>query len=187
MTTNNGTEPEICPNCRRPIPDHRPWCSTYVTRAEPPKVGDVYDDPVFGPTPLISVYLRQEAISDGVLVDCTEGVFDKLNRNAGLIFDVVMTRAVFERYVEVPHAAQGMQDVNGRYWDLISMYHRAAQKSPNSHELLFEFLSVPNGSGMWENERPGSAPNHHLVQLKVISGPSDQGEPCLTFMLPSED
>lgn len=187
MTTTTIPPQEICKNCRRPVDHHRPWCGEFVTRAEPPKEGDIIDHPVFGSTPLISVYLRQEAIQDGVLVDCTEGDFDELNRNAGVIFDVAMTRAVFERYIEVPESAQAVQDIKGRYWDILIKYREAALKAGDAHELQLEFLSMPNGTDMLDNERDSGFPGHHMVQLKVLSGEGDRGEPILTFMLPSED
>jgi hypothetical protein len=66
---------EICPNCRRPINKHRPWCATFQTQPEPPKEGDMVDS-ILGPTKLISVYLREDAIRDGVLVDLTVDPFD---------------------------------------------------------------------------------------------------------------
>lgn len=187
MPTTTIPQQEVCPNCRRTVDQHRPWCSEFVTRAEPPKEGDIVDHPVLGPTPLISVYLRQDAIQDGVLVDCTQGEFDELNRNAGVIFDIAMTRAVFERYVEVPESAQGLQDINGRYWDILMKYREAALKAGDLHELPVEFVCIPNGTGMLDNERASDFPGHHLVQLKVLSGEGDRGEPILTFMLPTED
>ena len=117
MPTENSVE--ICSNCSRPVNKHRPWCATYKVESEAPKAGDVIDHPVFGPTKLISVYTRREAIADGVLVDCTEDFFDELNRGADVIFDIAMTRAVFERYIEVPEAFASSQDMRGRYWDFI--------------------------------------------------------------------
>jgi hypothetical protein len=187
MTTSSNPETHICPNCRRPSTKHRPWCATYQTEPEPPKEGDIVDHPLMGPTKLLSVYLRQEAIDDGVLVDCTQDSFDDLNRNAGIIFDVAMTRTVFERYVEVPKEFEGSQDIKGRYWDIITMFRRAARKNPDCEEFLFEFVCTPNGTGLWTNEGAASSPQQRLVQLKAMTGPGDRGEPCLTFMLPSED
>src|SRR5437899_6737482 len=101
MTTVTASHVELCPNCKRPHANHRPWCAKYQTIADPPKAGDIVDDPFLGPTPLIVAYSRQQAIDDGILVDCTMDPFDELNRHAGVSFDVAMTRAVFERYVEV--------------------------------------------------------------------------------------
>jgi len=184
MTTNSGT---VCANCRRPITAHRPWCSTFKTASEVPKDGEIVDDPLLGPATVMSVYSRREAFEDGTLVDCTEGFFDELNRNAGLIFDVAMTSSAFQRYVEVPQRLEGLQDIKGRYWDVIHMFRWAAKRHPHGNELLFEFISVPNGGDTWDNERPGESAEQRIVQLKAVAGPGDYGEPCLTFMLPSED
>jgi hypothetical protein len=159
-----------------------------VQTSVPPKQGDTIDHPTFGPTELISLYSRAQAIEDGVLVDCTDDPFDELNRNAGLIFDVAMTHAVFHRYVEVPEQFRGSQDINGRYWDIIWMFRSAASRQKlNGNELLFEFLCLPNGSESEGNEKPAAGGVHREVQLKVVASPGDRGEPCLTFMLPSED
>lgn len=137
-----------------------------------------------GPMPLVSVYLREEAILDGVLVDCTEGVFDELTRQSGVIFDVAFTRTAYDRYIDMP---QETQSLGARYWDVLSAYRRVALKAPDTNVVLFEYLAIPNGTGMWNNERQSSAPPHYMVQLKATSGPGDRGEPCLTFMLPDED
>jgi len=176
-----------CVNCRKPVSRHRPWCDKVQISASP-KQGDIIDVPAFGPTELISVYSRAQAIEDGVLVDCTNDPFDELNRNAGVIFDVALTHAVFERYVKVPERSQGTQDLKGRYWDIVWMFRFAAQRqSRNDGELMFEFLCLPNGSGNTDNEKPTQGEAHRLVQLKAVASAGDRGEPCLTFMLPSED
>jgi hypothetical protein len=184
MTTNSGT---VCTNCRRPITAHRPWCSTFKTASETPRDGEMVDHPLLGPATVLSVYSRSEAFEDGTLVDCTQDFFDELNRNAGVVFDVAMTSAVFHRYVEVPTEFKGLQDQKGRYWDLLWMWRWAAKRHSHRSELLFEFISVPNGGDIWDNERPGEFAKHRIVQLKAVAGPGDYGEPCLTFMLPSED
>jgi hypothetical protein len=185
MTIENSTA--ICSNCRQPVNKHRPWCAAFKTTPEVPHAGEVVDHPDFGPCELVSVYTRQEAIDDGVLIDCTTDFFDELNRNAGLIFDVAMTRAVFERYIEVPKLLEGCQDVKGRYWDMITMFRRVPKEGVDSHELLFEFISIPNGGDFWTNESAGPSAGQRVVQLKAVSSPGDHWEPCLTFMLPWED
>ena len=183
---NSILEAELCQNCRRSPPNHRPWCGRVQT-AEPPKAGEIVEHAPMGRAELISVYTRAEAIEDGILVDCTQEPFDTLNRNVGLWFDVAVTRAVFERYIEVPERCQGSQDLKGRYWDIIWMFALSARRQRSETELLFEFVCVPNGPGLWCNEKQGPSPEQLLVQLKATSGPGDRGEPCLTFMLPSED
>jgi hypothetical protein len=155
---------------------------------EPPKQGDIINHPVFGPTELTSVYSRAQAIEDGVLMDCTEDPFDELNRNAGLVFDVALTNAVFQRYVEVPEEFQGSQDIKDRYWDIIRMFRYAASHhKADDNELRFEFVCLPNGDAGHDNERQAAGGAYRLVQLKAVVGPGDRGEPCVTFMLPSED
>lgn len=177
-----------CPNCRKPLNKHRPWCEKVQT-IEPPKQGDIINHPVFGPTELTSMYSRAQAIEDGVLIDCTDDPFDELTRNAGVVFDVALTSTVFDRYVQVSEQCQGSQTIEGRYWDIIRMYRYAvAHQKANCDELLFEFLCLPNGdAGYEDNEKRADGGVYRLVQLKVVAGPGDRGEPCLTFMLPSED
>jgi hypothetical protein len=183
----NENPAATCSNCRRPTNNHRPWCGTYKTEHEVPKAGDIVNHPVLGPTELISVYSRQDAVDDGVLVDCTEGFFDDLNRSAGVIFDVAMTRTIFERYVEVPKSLEGVQDQKGRYWDILLLFWTAARTNLDCQECLFEITSIPNGGECWTNERAATLPQQRIAELKAVAGPGDRGEPCLTFMLRWED
>jgi Family of unknown function (DUF6573) len=181
-----GVSEAYCINCRKPITRHRPWCDKVQTAA-PIKQGDVVDHPTWGPTEVISTYSRQEAVEDGVLVDCTDEPFDELNRNAGIIFDVALTQAVFHRYVEVPERFKESQDIKGRYWDIICMFRLAVRRGcTDNSELLFKFLCLPNGAGIQDNERRRVG-LFRLVQLKAVIGAGDRGEPCLTIMLPEED
>lgn len=176
-----------CVNCRKPVSRHRPWC-TKMRTIVPPKEGDIINDAAWGPAELISVYTREQAIDDGVLVDCTEEPFDELNRNAGLLFDVAMTQAVFQRYVEVPERFQATQDIKGRYWDVVWMFRNAMQRRrSDDNEMLFEFLCLPNGEEDKCNEQVAAGGVYRLVKLKAVASPGDRGEPCLTFMLPDED
>jgi hypothetical protein len=185
MTTPSPAGEQLCGNCKRPVSKHRPWCQDVQT-TKPTQAGDIVDHPLLGPTELISVYSRREAIEDGTLVDCTQDPFDDLNRNAGVRYDVAMTRPAFHRYVDVLEQFAGSQDIKGRYWDVIWMFSLAARRNTNSTELLFEFLCLPNGSDHRVKEH-SQKQQPRLVQLKAVCGPGDYGEPCLTLMLPSED
>ncbi|SRR5579884_1528938 len=193
MNSTNPTNVELCPNCRRDPHKHRPWCSTYVANAESPKIGDIVNHSLLGPTELVSVYLRSEAIADGQLIDCTQDPFDDLSRDAGLIVDVAVTRAVFERYIQTPDKSQlaAAQNIQGRYWDLVSMFARKARQNAELEEMLFEFICVVNDDECWANEKAkaeaGSIAGQRLVQLKAVCHGGDRGEPCVTFMLPTED
>ena len=183
---NTPSPVELCTNCLRAVTNHRPWCADVQT-VSPPKEGDIVEDPLLGRVPLISVYTRQQAIEDGTLVDCTQGIFDQLNRQAGLKFDVAMTASAFNRYVAISDELKPMQDLTGRYWDVIWMFRDAVLKAGEVGELLFEFYCIPNGQGYQTNEKRGLSPDHRRVTLKAVCGTGDRGEPCITFMLPDED
>ncbi len=153
----------------------------------PIQEGDVVDHPLLGPTPVISVYSRQMAIEDGTLVDCTEGEFDEITRQAGLKVDVAITSAAFDRYVDTLAVIGRSRRMNWRYRDVLWGFREAALKAVDLEELTFKFHCIPNGEGDHSNETPGFDSAHRLVTLKAISHPGDRGEPCITIMLPDED
>ena len=119
---------------------------------------------------IISRYTREQAIEDGTLIDVT-----KTAKEAGIRFPVAITAAVHARYVTVPEGVL-CQDEAGRLWDVVWMLSLAARKA-NGSEIHFA-LHVRNSN------RRGTPP---LVRLKAICGPSDDGSPCITVMLPDED
>jgi hypothetical protein len=66
-------------------------------------------------------------------------------------------------------------DETGRLWDVLWLLRYAAMKSPEKSELIFKFSERTGNSGI------------EIVTLKAICGPNDDGEVCLTVMLPEED
>jgi hypothetical protein len=126
------------------------------------------------------------AIGDGTLVDCTHDIFDQINREAGLKFDVAMTATAFTRYVDVSDLT-GQEEIGKRYRDLVIAFRHAALQAEDEPELTFRFVCLPNGDGYLDNERIGFRPEYRLATLKVICHSGDRGEPCLTIMLPDED
>jgi hypothetical protein len=119
---------------------------------------------------IIHVYSRAQALEDGVLVDVSS-----VAREAGIRYPTVLTRAAWERYVQVPPGVEA-QDEAGRLWDVLWMLRVAiAQNRPTGCELRFTLL-VRN-----DNHRP------QLVTLKSVCGPGDDLEPVITVMLPDED
>jgi hypothetical protein len=125
------------------------------------------EHPVFGP--VISVYTREQAIHDGVLVDVT-----KTAKEAGIVYPMALTQAVWADYVEVPEGVS-CQDEQGRLWDILTMFRFAAKRSPNHDTIQFRVL-VKN-----DDREPQE------VTLKAICGPGDTPEPVITVMLPNED
>ena len=126
---------------------------------------------LFGP--VIYTYTRQQALDDGVLVDVSEKA-----REAGLKFPVALSRAVWDRYCEVPDGVRG-QDVMGRLWDVVWMLRDGIRRGPGGEILTFR-LYVRNHNRERTTRRD-------LVTLKAICGPGDNGEPVITVMLPGED
>jgi len=122
----------------------------------------------------ISIYTRQQAIDDGFLVDVSHTSEAK---ESGFLVPVCLTSAVWESYVEWPEDVSG-QDEKGRLWDVLFMAHFAIKQSQNSGEqLLYKLFCVPKND-------PSLTPKE--VELKLVSGPGDNGEHVITIMKPNE-
>jgi len=122
---------------------------------------------VFGD--VISAYSRENALEDGVLVDVSTVALE-----AGIKFPVALTRAVWDKYVEVPEGVT-CQDVNGRLWDILWMLKQAMYRSKGGNILNYQVYVRNNNRGP------------RLEWLKAICGPGDDLEPVITIMLPNED
>jgi hypothetical protein len=125
---------------------------------------------------LISVYTRQQAIEDGVLVDASTGDLALVTRQHFRI-PVAMTAAVYgilERAIANPRHAN---DYLGVWHDVCSVLRTAISRRPaesSTPVLLFRVLTTGAGrSRYWT--------------LKAVVGPDDLGAPCFTIMLPEED
>jgi hypothetical protein len=121
---------------------------------------------------LIYSYTRQQALTDGVLVDATS-----LAREAGFVFPVALTETLYHSYI-VPAldlVTEG-QSIQGRLWDLFFVLRFAIAKARNADTILFTVLFLMS---------PGATPVP--IDLKAICGPGDDGEPVLTVLLPDED
>lgn len=134
----------------------------------------------------ISVYTRQQAIDDGVLVDVTT-----VASEAGFKWAAALTRAVYDRYVEVPEELAGCQDVQGRLYDIAWMLWVAIRTGEIKGECgeFKLFVRMPESTGWQENESIDKEAGEglRLVTLKAVSGPDDDGKACITAMLPWED
>lgn len=118
---------------------------------------------------VIFAYSRRQALLDGVLVDVTPQAVQ-----AGFSVPVALTSAAWE-HVEVPDGAED-QSVAGRLRDVLSMLHFAIQRGRGKdRELQFRVCQ--------ENGPEGES----FVALKAVMGSNDDGGPCLTVMLPTED
>jgi len=133
----------------------------------------------------IACYTRKQAIEDGVLVDVSN-VADE----AGFKWPVAMTRTVYERYVEVPPELTGQQDIQGRLWDVVWMMwvNIRTGKINGSYGEFTLLVRVPESAEWQTNETVHAEdPALRLVTLKSVSGPGDDGSPCITILMPFED
>jgi hypothetical protein len=113
---------------------------------------------------------------------------------------LAMTATAFHRYVWPIDEEANLppdQSLEGRFWDVVWMFHAAVKGAVPARRidpcnLLFDFYCIVADPALWPNEkldpiaRTGPA-GMRLVTLKAVSGPGDDGEPVMTFMLPDED
>ena len=126
---------------------------------------------MFEEADLIHRYSRANALRDHVLIDVSETA-----REAGIRGPVALTRAAWERCVSVPRGV-ACQDEAGRLWDVVWLLACAIRRGGSGPEVRFG-LHVRN------DNRDRTPP---LVRLKALCGPDDDGEPCITVMMPDED
>jgi len=131
-------------------------------------------------------YTTKQAVDDGVLVKIDSGILTEV----GIKFPVYLTDRVYRRYIEVPADAKGLQDLDGRLFDLLYMFALEAQRSEGSH-LNFTFICLlRKDSTTQANEKKSELSRYHReITLKsVISAQDiDDPSPAIFIMLPSED
>lgn len=134
---------------------------------------------------IIYTYTTKEAVADGFLVLVAESQ----SREAGIKFPVYLTRAVWDKYVEVPKGMEGEQDVQGRLWDILWMFMWAA-KTNSSSLMMFKFGCRLPYTGEWEqNEKMEVDRLMRTITLKAVIGPQDIDDPspAIFIMKPWED
>jgi hypothetical protein len=175
------TGDRICASCGGTNGKHRPGC-----------IGDESVE-------VISVYTRRQAIDDGILVDCEQSPMGEMRRQL-MKWPLAVTATAFHRYVWPIDEEQDLppcQSLEGRFWDVAWMFHAAVKGTVPARQLdpcnlLFDFYCIVADPALWPNERidaiARSGPEGmRMVTLKAVSGPGDDGEPVMTFMLSEED
>jgi len=147
----------------------------------------------------IATYGRQQAIEDGILVDCEQAPMGEMRRQL-LKWPLAMTATAFHRYVWPIDEEANLppdQSLEGRFWDVVWMFHAAVKgrvpaRRIDPCNLLFDFYCIVADPALSSNERIDAtattgSEGMRLVTLKAVSGPGDDGEPVMTLMLPDED
>ena len=120
---------------------------------------------------IIYAYTRKQAIEDGVLIDISETAAE-----AGFKFPVAITDTLFNQYIVPPIELEGLQDLQGRLWDMLVLLYYAIRSAKSNESTIYftvRFLMKPR--------------NYEDIRLKAICGPGDEGEPVITVMFPHED
>jgi hypothetical protein len=148
---------------------------------------------------VLNVYTRRQAIDDGILVDCEQAPMGEM-RSQLMKWPLAMTATAFHRYVwpiDEEASLPPDQSLEGRFWDVIWMFQAAVKGKVSARRidpcnLLFDFYCIVADPALLSNERidataRGRSEGMRLGTLKAVSGPGDDGEPVMTFMLPEED
>lgn len=116
----------------------------------------------------ISVYTRQQALDDGVLVDVTATASE-----AGIMIHTAITAALEADIRDLSGVqCETGQSYEGRLRDVIFV---VAVEGRKQTEPQFTYkIEMPVGSKI-------------LYEIKAVIGPVDDGEPVLTLMKPDED
>lgn len=136
---------------------------------------DCAGEPFFGD--VIFTYTRAQALADGVLIDA-----GALAQEAGFRLPVAITAAAWAdcvAWTEADSRQQVHQDLTGRLWDVLFMAsHAIRTRAGSGSRMLFRLCRVP---------RDGRSTQAGPVELKLIIGPGDDGDPVVTVLLPDED
>jgi hypothetical protein len=99
-------------------------------------------------------------------------------REAGILFPVFLTRAVYDAYLTVPPGVEA-QDEAGRLHDILTMLRFAIHKAQPDQDRLHFALYVRN-----DNRRPraGEADCYLRRSMDI-----DEPKPAITVMLPEEE
>jgi hypothetical protein len=148
------------------------------------ETGDQSTKSVFGD--VIDVYTRAEAIDDGVLVDVTETA-----KEAGIVYPTAVTQALWNGYIESPESLKGFQDMQGRLWDVLTMFSFSARAMKKANIDLAESqkdtAQILYFKTIFQMPSKAGNPKMETVDLKAICGPGYNAEPILTIMLLKED
>jgi hypothetical protein len=122
----------------------------------------------------IYVYTRAQAIADGVLTDATVGDLAEVTTQHFGKRHVAMTAAVFDLIRTAVEIEKYCNDWRGVWHDVCWMskcygFGRRAEET-----RLFRVIITGTGRK-----------RYHV--LKAVAHAGDNGEPCVTYMLPNED
>jgi hypothetical protein len=136
---------------------------------------------------IVSTYSTKQAVEDGFLVK----VDSEASKEAGIKFPVYITRAVWDKYVEVPKGTEQLQNLSGRLWDVLFMFAFHA-RNVSSNFLQFDFISFLPDEVNWEANENLESPENRLNRLVTLNAviqaqDFDDPSPAIFIMKPNEE
>ena len=125
----------------------------------------------------ISVYTREQAIEDGVLVDVSE---TSEYKESGWRMPVAIEAEAWEKCVAVDKGLEEQgQSIAGRLWDVLYMASLYAKRAGQT-DVIYMKVSVTSHR---ESKNGNHLPGYKQVtrNLKITCGPGDNAEPVITI------
>lgn len=128
----------------------------------------------FATATVITASTRSQALAEGVLKDASVTA-----REAGIKWPVAMTAAAWAEAVAWDNINIAYQGEAGRLWDVVFMASmKLRQGAGVSNRLAYKIVRIPNKF---------AAETATELELVMVAGPGDDGQPVITIMLPHED
>lgn len=121
---------------------------------------------------VISSYSRQQAIEDGVLVDLMQDEMTEVCRQH-YKYPIACTSAVFSIMQKAVENKRWCNDYAGVLHDMLYMSRKKYRELDSTSRV---FVVIIRGAGQ-----------KIFHTFKMVCGPDDDGSPCMTIMLTSED
>ena len=121
----------------------------------------------------ISVYTRQQAIEDGVLIDMMQGEPGEVSRQH-YKYPIACTAGLFGLMRQAVEHPRWCNDYLGIWHDILTMSKSTYAKKLGRSTVLFEVRITGTGCRC-------------VHSLRLVVGPGDDLEPVITIMLPDED
>lgn len=137
----------------------------------------------FADAPIIYRITRAQLIEDGALVvdfelDGKQVTLDSIAREKGIRFPVAMTAELFADVCKIPPRFQGWQSVMGRLQDIFWMLYLAIRAQRNR---------TVEGTASFHYKLIMHVGRNTYYTVKVVFGPDDNGQPCITLLKPGQD
>ncbi|NJD60808.1 MAG: hypothetical protein C3F13_16275 [Anaerolineales bacterium] len=120
-------------------------------------------------------YTRSQALADGVLVDVSQ-----MASEAGFRYATAITAGLHARLTPNERERELGQSYKGRLWDVVFLASFAARQAGETDQSQFEV------SLFEAEEDPPHCTHHNTLNLRIVVGPGDEGEPVITIGFPED-